>query len=89
MNSYRIKTNGLITQSKTYNDAVTGYERLLSNEEIKLESGESSLFKITLREIKMYQAKLKLVEINLKLVKSKVAYIHSSGVLYLENPGVN
>ncbi len=89
MNSYRIKTNGLIDQSNTYNNAVIGYEMLLKNEEVKLESGESSLFKITLREIKMFKAKLKLIELNLKLVQSKVAYIHSSGVLYLENSGVN
>ena len=86
MNSYRIKTGALREQSSTYNTVVNGYETLLRTEEVKLESGESSLFKITLREIKMFRAKIKLIELNLKLIQSKVAYIHSSGVLYLENP---
>lgn len=86
MNSYRIKTDALTSQTAIYEDAVNGYQRLLKAEERKLESGESSLFKLTLREIKMFSAQLKLIELNLKLIQSRVYFIHSSGTLYLENP---
>jgi outer membrane protein TolC len=80
---YRVKTNALQKQNEIFSMAVDGYKKLLRQEEIKLIEGESSLFKFTLREIKMLKASAKLIDLNLKLVKSKTAFIHSSGALYL------
>jgi outer membrane protein TolC len=81
--SYKVKTESLQSQNRVFSGAVLGYKTLLRQEEFKMIEGESSLFKLTLREIKMLQASIKLIDLNLKLVKSKTSYIHSSGALYL------
>ena len=80
---YKVKTESLQIQNRVFSEAVRGYKTLLYQEEIKMREGESSLFKLTLRDIKMLSASTKLIALNLKLVKSKTAYIHSSGALYL------
>ncbi|MDB4834968.1 TolC family protein [Cyclobacteriaceae bacterium] len=84
--TYQAKVDALQNQSKVYKQAVDGYQILLDQEEVKMELGESSLFKLTLREIKTFRANLKLVDLHLKLIKAKIAFIHSSGTLYLEHP---
>ena len=81
--SYKVKTEALEKQSTIYTAAVLGYRRLLKQEEFKLNEGESTLFKLTLREIKMLEANGKLVDLNLKLIKAKTTLIHSRGELYL------
>ena len=80
---YKVKTESLQAQNRVFTEAVRGYKTLLYQEEIKMREGESSLFKLTVRDIKMLNASTKLIEMNLKLIKSKTAYIHSSGALYL------
>lgn len=85
-NSYQVKSDALTNQSKIFSEAVRGYQILLTQEVRKLEAGESSLFKLTLRDIKKLRAQMKLIDINLKLVKAKTSYIHSSGALYLTQP---
>lgn len=82
--TYQAKTQNLIKQEDTYQNAVNGYTTLLDQEEIKLLSGESSLFKLTSREMKLLRATIKLTEIQLKLVQSATLLIHSSGQLYLK-----
>ena len=82
---YKVKTEALQAQNRIYASAVRGYKTLLQQEELKMKEGESSLFKLTLRDIKMLTSSIKLIELNLKLVKAKTAYIHSSGALYLLN----
>jgi outer membrane protein TolC len=78
-----VKTEALQKQSLIYASAVQGYRRLLKQEEFKLNEGESTLFKLTLREIKMLTASAKLIDLNLKLIKAKTSLIHSRGELYL------
>ena len=80
--TYEAKTEALFKQGKSYQRAVEGYEALLRQEELKLQQGSSSLFKLTVREIKMFRANLKLVDLHLKLVQSATAYTHSGGQLY-------
>lgn len=80
--TYKAKMEALIKQGEVYEQAVNGYTTLLRQEEIKLEQGASSLFKLTLREIKMFRASLKLVDLHLKLVQAATMYNHSGGQLY-------
>ena len=81
-NSYLAMVKNLKKQQDTYQEAVTGYSKLLQQEQRKVESGESTFFKLTIRENKLYTSQLKYIDIQLKLIKSHLFYQHTIGQLY-------
>jgi outer membrane protein TolC len=59
---------------------VSNAQRLRDAEEIRFESGESSLFLVNQRERSLIEAQAKLVELNAKYAKAKVHLQWSSGI---------
>ncbi len=80
--SYLVMIKNLKLQRQLYKKAVNGYYTLLRQEEKKVENGESTFFKLTIRENKFYNAQLKYVDIQLKLIKSHLSYTHTLGQFY-------
>ncbi len=58
---------------------VRNYEQLLEAELIKFENGESSLFLINSRELKLIDARRKLIELMGKYMKSHAGFMYSLG----------
>jgi len=58
---------------------VQNYEQLLEAELIKFEAGESSLFLINSRELKLIDARRKLIELMGKYMKSHAGFVYSLG----------
>lgn len=60
-------------------EAVENYQRLLNGEEIMLQMGESTLFLINSREIKLLENQMKLLDLMFKLLKSEAGLLWASG----------
>lgn len=69
-----------ITQNQLIDDIVTDYNTLLSAEERKFSFGESSLFLINSREVKLIDAELKQNEVQNKFFKTKANLFKSLAV---------
>ncbi len=69
-------------QEQIYDRAVKGYSTLLKQEIRKVENGESTFFKLTIRESKFFNSQLKYIDIQLKLIKSHLSYTHTLGQFY-------
>ncbi len=76
--------NKLLTleeQIKLYESASYNYQRLLELEEIKLQSGESSLFKVNERHQKMLNAQMKLLSLQTKYLQERAGLFWVAAVL--------
>lgn len=80
--SYLVMIENLKKQEQIYNSAVNGYSTLLKQEKRKVENGESTFFKLTIRESKFFNSQLKYIDIQLKLIKSHLSYTHTLGQFY-------
>ncbi|MEM7370783.1 MAG: TolC family protein [Bacteroidota bacterium] len=60
-------------------EAVENYQRLLDGEEMKLQMGESTIFYINTREIKLLETQMKLLDLMFKLLKSEAGLLWASG----------
>lgn len=58
------------------------YQKLLDAEEVKFEMGESSIFLINSREIKLLESELKLIESDIKSTLQYFKYLNVCGILY-------
>jgi outer membrane protein TolC len=70
---------------QVYNQAqatVSGYQELYNAELIRLESGESTIFMVNTREMKMLENDLKVLQIGRKYWTSNVDYLENAGLLW-------
>ncbi len=79
--SYFNESKLLEQQLVTIKVLQNNYASLLRNEELKLTQGESSLFMVNSREIKVIEAMNKKIELSVKYLKSKYAADWSAGIL--------
>ncbi len=71
---YQSLSLGLSAQISLQSDAVGNYERLLEAEEEKLRNGQSTLFLINSREMKLIDARQKLLSLQAKYAKTQAAW---------------
>lgn len=76
-NEYRY----MLEQELIYNEMVNNYQKLLKAENNKFQIGESSVFMVNSREIKLIEAEIKLAEVRSKLLKSYSSIYWASGIL--------
>lgn len=69
-------------QVALYNEATNNYRILLDSEVIRFNTGESSIFLINTRQMKLLEFKVKLVEVKAKYFKSLAGLAWASGTLY-------
>lgn len=74
LESYKNEIVSLTEQIGNLNRLLNGYLRLLQGEEIRLTTGESSMFLVNARENKVYDARLKLNELLMKVQKAHAKY---------------
>lgn len=74
------QTNLLQDQSILLANMVVNQQRLLDAEYRKLEIGESSMFLVNSRELKLIETSLKLNEVQQKVLKNRIKYLHTLGV---------
>lgn len=74
--------NNISQQINLYQSAVQNYSALLNGEKQKFNSGESSLFLINSREVKLIEAQTKLMSSITKFNISKLGVFWASGLLY-------
>jgi outer membrane protein TolC len=80
INSYRIKMSQAIEQVRLYQSVVKNYQTLLRAEELKMLNGESTLFKVNARELKLYEAQQKLAEVMSSYMQYKAAAYWSAAL---------
>ncbi len=78
---YLNEYNALQQQLKTVQSIYTSYEQLLRSEELKFLQGESSLFLINSREIKLIETLQKKIELTVKLFTAKYRVEWVAGLL--------
>ncbi len=71
----------LRNQVDLYEEATTNYNRLLIAEEIKFQTGESSMFLINARQMKLLEFQIKLLEVKSKYFKALAGVAWSSGTI--------
>lgn len=71
----------LKNQVDLYEDATQNYSRLLIAEEIKFQTGESSMFLINARQMKLLEFQIKLLEVKSKYFKALAGVAWSSGTI--------
>ncbi len=79
--SYQNELIGLNEQIVIYEQAVTNYERMLEGEQTKFNNGESSIFLINSREVKLMNARNKLIALKTKYRKALAGLAWSMGEL--------
>ncbi|HRH60616.1 MAG TPA: TolC family protein, partial [Chitinophagaceae bacterium] len=68
-------------QIDTYNSMLTGFTKLLQAEETRFSNGESSLFLINARELKVLETQQKLIELRAKNKINHVKVKWAAGLL--------
>jgi len=79
--SYFNEVVGLEAQIAATEAAFISYQRLASGERIRYEAGESTLFLINAREVKLIETQRKLVSLRAKWQKSRAGVLWAAGVL--------
>ncbi|MBK7342212.1 MAG: TolC family protein [Saprospiraceae bacterium] len=74
------ESENLKTQIELMDQTVINYQRLLMAERNRLENGESSLFLVNNRQMKLIEAELKQNELQAKLRKTNVALLWALGI---------
>lgn len=89
MRETHLKTMGLGEQvrisKQNYNtmlQVARGYEVLFETELLRSDAGESDLFLLNTRQMRMIDAEIKLVSMWYKMQKSKLDYLHQTGIIY-------
>ncbi len=84
----RSKLNMAITEVLNYKDqmgilqaAIINYKKLLDAEEQKFKLGESSLFLINSRELKLFEAQQKFIETKFKALKAYYSYLKTAAII--------
>lgn len=80
--SYYNEVNTIVQQLKTADVMTASYRQLLRNEELKFSQGESSLFFVNTRELKLMENIEKQIELRLKYQKAKYSLLAGSGMLF-------
>lgn len=80
--SYFTDLNSLLTQLQITKSIYRNYESLLRSEELKFAQGESSLFLVNTREIKLIELIQKKIELSVKCFKAYSAIQWAAGVPY-------
>jgi len=65
-----------------YIQVVNGYDLLYKSELIRMETGESNMFLVNTRELRLIEARLKNIQFKRKYIESNVNFIENSGVLW-------
>ncbi len=84
LNKARIFQNELTLlreQVVLYRNAVLNYRKMLAGERVKFENGESSVFLMNSREMKLVQAQVKLVKLETEFQQGKAKLYHALGRL--------
>ena len=79
--SYYNEFYAIWQQLQTVQNMNTSYQALLRNEELKFTQGESSLFLVNTREIKVIELLQKQIELGIKYYKAKYAVDWAAGLL--------
>jgi outer membrane protein TolC len=84
----RSKMNMVITEVLNFNNqmnileaVILNYKKLLDAEEQKFKLGESSLFLINSRELKLFEAQQKLIETKFKAIKAYYSYLKTAALI--------
>ena len=72
-------------QVQLFGDAVENYELLFIGEQKKFSAGESSLFLLNSREVKLIQARIKLMELITKYELAQNGMFWATGKFYQLN----
>jgi outer membrane protein TolC len=81
LNSSKNELFNLLEQIRNTEALLQGYERLLEGEETRFRNGESSMFLVNARENKVYDTRLKLNELMMKIRKSRAKFDWAAGAL--------
>lgn len=81
LRSVYAECTSLQQQIRDYNVAYTAYQALYRGELTRVNTGESTLFMLNTRELKMLEAAQKLIDLRSKLQKSYAAVFHAVGLL--------
>ncbi len=84
LNKVQTYFNELLTlraQIELYNSAALNYERLLEAERIRFQTGESSVFLINMRQMKLLEFQTKLLEVKAKYNKALAGLAWASGMM--------
>ncbi len=79
--TYLNEYNALQQQLQTVQSMYSNYQSLLNNEELKFSQGESSLFLVNSREVKLIEILQKQIELTIKYYKAKYAVEWAMGIL--------
>lgn len=79
--TYLNEYNALQQQLQTVQSMYSNYQSLLNNEELKFSQGESSLFLVNSREVKLIEILQKQIELTVKYYKAKYAVEWAMGIL--------
>ena len=69
-------------QIQIYDDATLNYQKLLNAEDFRFKMGESTLFLLNAREMKVLEARQKLLQMKTKWIKNYISLLWSSGTLW-------
>jgi outer membrane protein TolC len=78
---YNTTSNLLLQQLQQIEAMIINYQFLVNNENLKFAQGETTIFLINTREIKMLEMQQKQIELRVKYVKAYFATLWASGVL--------
>jgi outer membrane protein TolC len=81
LKQYTITSNLLNTQLQQTKDMIANYRFLVSNENLKFAQGETTIFLINSREIKLLEAQQKEIELKIKYAKAYIGVLWVSGKL--------
>lgn len=79
--AYFNEINILKAQMEEFENMINNYQRMLNGETSKFEAGESSLFLLNSREMKLIEAQQKQLKLKFKYVKAKMTLAWVEGVL--------
>jgi outer membrane protein TolC len=83
LRTYQAQSNALESQIALQQAAVRNYDRLLRAEEEKLLNGQSTLFLINSREMKLIDARQKLLSLQAKYAKTQANWTLAAASLTL------
>lgn len=81
VNSYYNEYVSLTDQIKNYENVRTAYTTLYNGEVVRYTAGESTLFLVNSRELKMLEAAQKLIELKAKQQKAYAGILYAAGIL--------
>lgn len=81
VNSYYNEYVSLTDQIRNYENVRTAYTTLYNGEVVRYKAGESTLFLVNSRELKMLEAAQKLIELKAKQQKAYAGILYAAGIL--------